>query len=123
MDCAPAEPEDAPVRELFNLHQLNDKGFGPALGPKAARMAEEIFQKQGYHIRSAPSDWHIGPQSADLQFALIQGWFEAASEVAPHRTSMLRGWLARRRAHIEAGRSELRIGHVDTVGHPPRQAN
>ncbi len=119
IECVPAEPEDAQVRELFNRHQLNDKGFGPALGPAAARMAERIFQEHGFTLRSAASDWCIGAQSRDLQCALVEGWFDAAREVAPHRLQDLRDWLARRRAHIEAGRSRLRIGHVDLIGRPP----
>ncbi len=118
IECVPAEPEDAEVRELFNLHQLTDKGFGPALGPGAGRMAERIFAEQGYRIRSAPSDWRIGPQSPALQHALVQGWFEAASEIAPHRAAALRDWVGRRRAHIEAACSQLRIGHVDIIAIP-----
>ena len=118
IECLPAEPEDAQIRELFNLHQLHDKGFGPALGPRAGRMAEQIFIEHGYRLQSEPSDWRIGPQSPALQAALIEGWFDAACEVAPHRAQALSGWLARRRAHVEAARSELRIGHVDVIGRP-----
>jgi hypothetical protein len=118
IECVPAEPEDAEVRELFNRHQLTDKGFGPALGPGAGRMAERIFAAQGYRIRCAPSDWRIGPQSADLQHALVQGWLEAACEIAPHRAAALRDWAGRRRAHIETACSELRIGHVDIIAIP-----
>ncbi len=119
-ECSPEEPEDAEVRELCNLHQLKDKGFGPALGPAAAQTAERIFAAQGYHIRSAPSDWRIGTQSQALQQAIVQGWFEAASEIAPQRAEALNAWLAKRRAHIDAARSELRIGHADIIGRPGR---
>jgi hypothetical protein len=118
IDCVPAEPEDAEVRELFNQHQLGDKGFGPALGPGAGRMAERIFAEQGYRIRCAPSDWRIGPQASALQHALVQGWLEAACEIAPHRTAALSDWAGRRRAHIQNACSELRIGHVDFIALP-----
>ena len=118
--CVPAEPEDAEIRELFNQHQLHDKGFGPALGPDAGRMAQQLFVEQGYRIHCAPSDWHIGPHWQALQYALVEGWFAAACEIAPHRAQALSGWLARRRAHIEGARSELRVGHSDMVGRPPR---
>jgi hypothetical protein len=119
IDCVPAEPGDAEIRDLFNRHQLNDKGFGPALGPGAGRMAEQIFIEHGYRIQCAPSDWRIAPQSQTLQYALVEGWFDAACETAPHRAQALRDWLARRRAHIAGARSELRIGHVDIIGRPP----
>jgi hypothetical protein len=120
IECLPAEPEDAEIRELFNLHQLNDKGFGPALGPAAARMTEPIFAEHDYLIRCAPSDWRIGPHSPALQSALVRGWFDAACEMAPHRAQALSAWLARRHAHIEGARSELRIGHMDIIGRPSR---
>ena len=118
IDCLPGEPEDGEVRELFNLHQRRDKGFGPALGPAAARVAEEVFTQQGYRIDCAPSDWYLGPTQPALQHALVQGWFEAACDIAPHRTPALRGWLTRRQAHIDAARSQLQVGHVDLVGRP-----
>jgi hypothetical protein len=118
IECLPVEPEDAQIRELVNLHQLNDKGFGPALGPGAAQMVEQIFVEQGYRIQCATSDWCIGPQSQALQQALVEGWFDAACEIAPHQAQALSGWLARRRAHIKDARSELRIGHVDIIGGP-----
>lgn len=118
IDCLPAEPEDAEIRELVNLHQRNDKGFGAALGPQAGPLAEQVFAEQGYHILSAPSAWHLGPEHAALQHALVSGWFEAACDIAPHRVAALIPWLARRRAHIDAARSRLRVGHVDMVGHP-----
>jgi hypothetical protein len=119
IDCKPAEPEDAELRELVNLHQRRDKGFGAALGPQAAALAEQLFAEQGYHIHSTPSAWHLGPQHAALQHALVAGWLEAACDIAPHRVAALTGWSVRRRAHIDAGRSRLRVGHVDMVGRPP----
>jgi hypothetical protein len=118
IDWLPAEPEDAEVRELVNLHQRNDKGFGAALGPQAGPLAEQLFAEQGYHIHSAPSAWHLGPEHAALQHALVAGWFEAACDIAPHRVAALASWLERRRAHIDAARSRLRVGHVDMVGQP-----
>jgi hypothetical protein len=107
------------LREHVNLHQRRDKGFGAALGPQAAALAEQLFAEQGYHIHSTPSAWHLGPQHAALQHALVAGWLEAACDIAPHRVAALTGWSVRRRAHIDAGRSRLRVGHVDMVGRPP----
>jgi hypothetical protein len=118
IDCDPVETEDREVREFVNRHQLGDKGFGLALGPTAASTAARILGECGYQVQHAASDWCLGPDHAALQYALVEGWFEAACEIAPTRTSMLRAWQARRRAHIEAGRSTLRVGHVDMVGRP-----
>jgi hypothetical protein len=118
----PPEPEDAEVLELFNRHQLGDKGFGPALGPKAAAAAEAAFTAQGYDVRAANSDWAPGTIDRELQLALLDGWRAAAVEIAPERRAALTAWHERRRAHVDAGRSTLRVGHVDFVGWVPAAA-
>lgn len=112
----PAEPEDALVLSLFNRHQRLDKGFGPALGPAAAGTAEAAFRANGYELRVAPSDWVIGAKAHAMQLALLDGWLGAALEIAPENRAALGSWHERRRAHVLAGRSELRVGHVDLVG-------
>lgn len=116
--CDPAEVEDDEVRDLVNRHQLGDKGFGWALGPTAASVAVKVLAERGYVVQCAASDWCVGAEHGALQYALIEGWFEAACEIAPARTAVLREWRSRRRTHIEAGRSTLRVGHVDMVGRP-----
>ena len=118
IECYPPEPEDSQVRELVNLHQLTDKGFGAALGPGAGRTTKQLLAAYGYQVHCAASDWHITPEHLALQHALVEGWCQAAIEIAPQRAATLQGWLRRRRAHIAAARSELRVGHVDIVGHP-----
>jgi len=112
----PAEPEDPVVLAMFNRHQLFDKGFGPALGMRAAGAAETSFEAHGYELRIATSDWLIAPKDHSLQLALLDGWLGAALEIAPESRAALTSWLERRRAHVLAGRSELRVGHVDLVG-------
>lgn len=118
MQFEPAEPEDHEVRELFNRHQRGDKGFGPALGPAAAPTAARLLAQHGYHIESAPSDWHIRSEQSALQQSLLEGWFSAACEIAPDRAGVLRGWLARRLAHLRSARSKLEVGHIDMIGRP-----
>jgi hypothetical protein len=113
----PAEPEGLRVPgSMSNRHQLFDKGFGPALGMRAADAAETSFEAHGYELRVATSDWLIAPKDHALQLALLDGWLGAALEIAPESRAALTSWLERRRAHVLAGRSELRVGHVDLVG-------
>jgi hypothetical protein len=112
----PGEPEDAAVLALFNRHQLFDKGFGPALGMRAAAAAEAAFEAHGYELRLATSDWLVGPEEHALQLALLEGWLGAALEIAPESRLALTSWFERRRAHVLAGRSSLSVGHVDLVG-------
>jgi hypothetical protein len=114
--CDPAEPEDGTALALFNRHQLGDKGFGPALGPKAADGAAAAFARHGYAVRTAASDWRFAPADAAIQQALLDGWLGAAAEIAPERRGELESWHARRRAHVAAARSTLTVGHSDLVG-------
>jgi hypothetical protein len=51
-----------------------------------------------------------------MQLALLDGWLEAALEIAPDSRLALTSWHERRRAHVLAGRSRLSVGHVDLVG-------
>jgi hypothetical protein len=112
----PGEPEDPVVLAMFNRHQLFDKGFGPALGMRAPGAAEAAFEAHGYELRVATSDWVIEPTDRALQLALLDGWLGAALEIAPESRLALTSWHQRRRAHVLAGRSELRVGHVDLAG-------
>ena len=116
MRCSPEEPEDDAVRELVNLHQRTDKGFGPALGPDGSDAAVRVFAAFGYEVWRERSDWVLEADAGDLQVSLVEGWAEAAGAVAPDRASSLQNWKARRLAHVAAGSSQLIVGHEDLVG-------
>ena len=119
--CAPAEAEDRMVRDLMNQHQKTDKGLGgPATGPAAAACAERAFVQAGYQVERAPSDWALGPTEPDVQRALIDGWAEAATDMAPGQASIIASWRARRLAHVDARRSRLTVGHDDLAAWLPR---
>jgi hypothetical protein len=114
--ASPVEPEDAEVLALFNRHQLSNKGFGPALGPTAATAAQAALRERGYTVSAAETDWVIGSHATAMQHELLDGWLGAACAIDASRRDALTAWRERRRAHVAAGRSELRIGHVDVVG-------
>jgi hypothetical protein len=117
--CAPIEPEDAEILALFNRHQrASDKGFGPAAGPDAADSAAKRFSDAGYRVRREPSNWILPPDARDLQRALIEGWVEASEEIAPERSPRIHAWLARRLAHVDAGRSHIIVCHEDVAAWP-----
>jgi hypothetical protein len=118
--CTPSEPEDEPVRDLFNRHQKTDKGLGGvAAGPDAGAVAEQCFVQEGYRVRREPSDWILGPADRDVQRLLIDGWADAATETAPDRASVIEQWHRRRLAHVQAGHSRLLVGHDDLAAWPP----
>jgi hypothetical protein len=114
--CTPAEPGDTAVLAAFNRHQLGDKGFGPALGPGAARAAEAAFMRVGYEVATAQSDWLIDTSAHAMQQALLDGWRDTVIELDADASAELSTWHEQRVAHVAAGRSALRVGHVDLVG-------
>lgn len=117
--CAPIEPEDAEVLALFNRHQRrSDKGFGPAAGPDATDLTAKHFTAAGYRVRRESSNWFLPPDARELQRQLMEGWAEASAETAPDRAPMIRAWLARRLAHVDAGRSHIIVCHQDVAAWP-----
>jgi hypothetical protein len=118
MTLRPGSPDDELARGLFNRHQRGDKTFGPALGPDATGAALEIFAARGYALEQAPSDWRLDPRQQRLQAALIDGWLAAALEIAPAERARLTRWHTQHRERIDAGCSELVVGHRDFAGRP-----
>jgi hypothetical protein len=113
IDCSPADADDAAIVALVNEHQRTDKGFGPALGPDATACAERCFRRCGYETRRDSSDWILTPASQVLQRPLIDGWAQAASELAPSQSDVIEAWRLRRHAHVDANRSRIVVGHED----------
>ncbi|MET0211699.1 MAG: class I SAM-dependent methyltransferase [Vicinamibacterales bacterium] len=117
--CAPAEAEDEQIRELMNRHQHTDKGLGgPAAGPDAVDGAERAFAAVGYRVRRDLSEWRLPPHQFELQKQLIEGWAQAASDIAPERTHVIQDWLARRLDHLRANRSHIVVSHEALVAWP-----
>jgi SAM-dependent methyltransferase len=116
IDCTPADPFDARIRDLVNDHQRTEKGFGPALGPDAAIRVVRLLERLGYEVRAEQSDWRIDAAQSALQAELIAGWASAAAEVAPDERASIDAWLQRRLAWVRDGQSRLVVGHVDVAG-------
>jgi hypothetical protein len=113
----PVDPLDARLIDAVNAHQRTDKGFGPALGPSAAAAAPERFKALGYGVTLGASDWVFGPKDVDIQAEVLTGWAAAAREIGIPIDDVIT-WLARRRDHIAAGCSAMRVGHVDFFAQP-----
>jgi hypothetical protein len=114
----PADPLDEAVIAAVNRHQRGDKGFGPALGPVAALTAIRGFERAGYVVISGKSDWVIGPADQTFQAALVAGWSLAAREIGDIASAEIAAWVTRRGNLIAAGRSRMRVGHVDLFAQP-----
>jgi hypothetical protein len=116
----PVDPLDDKVIEGVNAHQRTDKGFGPALGPMAAAIATERFKAVGYTVTQGSSDWMFTANDADIQTEIVTGWAVAAREIGALSVDDIIKWLARRRELIAAGKSAMRVGHVDFFAQPTR---
>lgn len=114
----PVDRLDAAVIDAVNEHQRGDKGFGPALGPEAAATAPSRFEALGYEVTQGASDWVFGPKDSEIQTDVLTGWAVAAREIGEPALADVIAWLARRRDHIAAGRSSMRVGHVDFFARP-----
>jgi hypothetical protein len=117
-ELAPAEKLDDAVIAAVNAHQRTDKGFGRALGPDAASAAVRAFRGVGYAIREGRSDWILEPTDDEIQLQLLAGLAIAAGEMGSLATEDIDGWLDRRRAHVSAGCSSMRVGHRDVLATP-----
>jgi len=118
IELGPADPFDAAIVAAVNMHQRTDKGFGPALGPAAASFAIARFKSLGYFVVHDVSDWVIGPDDREFQNEILAGWASAAREIGDLSLADVAGWLTRRREAVAAGRSSIRVGHVDFLAAP-----
>ncbi len=117
VSLSPASLYDEAIVAAVNLHQLRDKGFGPALGPGAAATAPDLLRARGFAIHQGRSDWNFGPSDRAIQLEMLAGWAGAAAELGM-TSGLLDHWLGERREHIEAGRSQMRVGHLDFFAVP-----
>jgi hypothetical protein len=105
------------VIAAVNRHQRTDKGFGPALGPDAARVAPERLRVAGFAVVEGRSDWEFGAADGAIQMEMLAGWAGAAREIGTDPATVEK-WLGERRDHVSAGRSQMRVGHIDLFATP-----
>ena len=118
IEIGPAHKFDEAIISAVNRHQHNNKGFGPALGPDAASAAIAQFEKLGCQVVHGPSDWLAGPHDREFQSEIFSGWASAARETGDVTLGDIVEWLTFRRDQVAAGRSSVRVGHVDIFARP-----
>jgi hypothetical protein len=118
IEMTPTDAADKKIIAAVNAHQRTDKGFGAALGPGAAKAAVERFERVGYAVVQGASDWVFAPQDRDIQLEVLSGWATAARDIGDVPLPDVAGWLTRRRDLVAAGRSSIRVGHVDLFARP-----
>ncbi len=60
----------------------------------------------------------FGPQDREIQVEILSGWAAAAREIGDVALPDVIEWLTRRRDLVAAGRSTIRVGHVDFFARP-----
>lgn len=118
VDMTPSDPSDGAIIGAVNQHQRTDKGFGPALGPDAAKLAPQRFDRVGYAVVQGASDWVFGPNDREIQLETLTGWATAAREMGTVPLPDVVSWLTRRRDLVAAGCSTIRVGHIDLFARP-----
>lgn len=111
----PVHPFDPTIRALFNRHQRRNKGFGPALGPAAARTVARLAAAAGARVVVARSDWRLGRSETALLQTLLREWATAASEIEPEQTCAVESWAALRLEQTRAGLLSVVVGHLDVL--------
>ncbi|GAA0210981.1 hypothetical protein GCM10010492_05970 [Saccharothrix mutabilis subsp. mutabilis] len=106
VELDPAEPLDARFRDAFNAHQRRDG----LLGPDAAAVAVEAFERLGASVQTRPSPWRLGPGALCREW--LRGWVEAACEQEPGLTGEAEAYRRRRQA------ARAVVHHVDLLAVP-----
>ncbi|HSK40756.1 MAG TPA: class I SAM-dependent methyltransferase [Arenibaculum sp.] len=114
----PADPDDAGVLAGMAMHQGRDKGFGPALGARAAQAFAARLRDAGFRVLCVRSDWRLGATDRDLLRTLAGFHADACAAALPEAATRTAAWLERRTRAAEAGRLRARIGHLDVAAWP-----
>ena len=80
------------------------------------------FEHVGYAVVHGVADWVFAPKDREIQLEMLAGWAAAAREIGGVAPTDVIAWLTRRRGFVTAGRSTIRVGHVDFFAQPHRHA-
>ncbi|MDJ0950064.1 MAG: class I SAM-dependent methyltransferase [Alphaproteobacteria bacterium] len=116
---SPADPADGWICDGFNVHQRQDKGFGPALGPSAVSEMARILADFGYRVDFETSDWSVTTEDGDLLREVVDGVADAVLSVRKGDVPRIESWRGRRHAEIADRALSLVIGHADLLALPP----
>jgi hypothetical protein len=109
----PPNALDADVLRAFHKHQSTDKGFGAALGPRAAEHLQSLLQGRGFTTARAPSPWCMDYRDRALIEQLALGTASAVREMGTLANGAIDQW---EQARSQANYCE--IGHIDLFAYP-----
>lgn len=113
MEWSPRQADDGVVATAFHRDMMRDKGFGPALGPEAARHLATRLREAGALVETRDSTWRIPATRLAMIDAMRGGIGEAAARAATEaETPAVARWRTLRGAEKRLG---LRVGHQDLM--------
>jgi SAM-dependent methyltransferase len=108
----PAHAADEAMNAAFHAHQVTDKGFGGAAGPKAPTALFDAFLAAGYAVQEGDSPWRLRvPDDMALIRELVPGFAGAVRETGAVAGAVIDDWLKVARTHAH-------VGHTDTLALP-----
>jgi len=107
----PPDDLDAAVAAAFDEHQRRTVAGRRLLGPDAPAAAAAALTRRGATVITRSSPWRLGPDRSALAAPWLRGWAGAAAEQRPDLP--IDGYLARRLAAVEEGRTTITVGHQD----------
>jgi len=110
---SPPNALDADVLRAFHAHQYTDKGFGAALGPRAAEHLQSLLQGRGFTTACAPSPWCMDDHDRALIEQLALGTAGAIREMGLLTNAAIDQW-----EHARRQASACEIGHIDLFAYP-----
>lgn len=110
----PAHEADEDLLTAFHAHQMTDKGFGAAAGPRAADVLAQALLAEQFEVVRGDSAWQLGSQHRALLDLLHQGMVEAVEQTGQVSATRLAQWSTTR-----LQTTHCLIGHEDTLAIPP----
>ena len=78
-------------------------------------MLARLARAASGRVRTGTSDWHLGPFDRPMMALLLEGWAQAAREMAPLSADDIDAWLVRRHGALDRDRLRAIVGHVDLL--------
>jgi SAM-dependent methyltransferase len=105
----PEDPSDSEILKAFHAHQSRDKGFGPAAGPLALGVLEQLLTQRGFKLEAGTSPWMLGVNDSSLIAELARSTAQAAAEtkLVSHETSEKWGMHRSQSHRCEIGHDDL----------------
>ena len=71
----------------------------------------------GFAVIEGRSDWTFDVGDRAIQMEMLAGWAGAARGIGVD-PAVIAQWLGERSSHVDAGRSQMRVGHIDFFAAP-----